>query len=140
MARDWTPVEQPGGVLCSPACGGGCLKADRDRAQKRGEQVRKMLGPGWHIRVWENLGWHVCLRTAHISIDFDARPRTAADREHFVAYINRDPHPLDHPMGGHWTGSGKTPRDALDAALELLQEEADRTNRARYLAEVEATP
>jgi hypothetical protein len=54
----WVPQRLPGGIYCSPRCGGGCTKAKYDRATKDAAVLCARLGDGWHPRVWENLGWH----------------------------------------------------------------------------------
>lgn len=55
--RDWKPVLK-GDVYCSLACGGGCKKAEYDRAVEEADKLCKKLGKNWKTRVWENLGWH----------------------------------------------------------------------------------
>lgn len=54
----WTPVAQPGGIYCSPRCGGGCTREAFDAAAAAAEALAKRLGRGWKPHVWENLGWH----------------------------------------------------------------------------------
>lgn len=59
-----------GKKYCAPFCGRGCTKAEYDAAVKLGEKTLKMLKDpkGWEIDVWENLGWHVCLRKGGFSL------------------------------------------------------------------------
>lgn len=53
----WTPRRR-GKIYCAPACGRGCTRAMYDRAHREATKIAKALGPGWKIRVWENLGWY----------------------------------------------------------------------------------
>ncbi len=54
----WTPRNQPGGIYCSPACGGNCTEADYRQAVRCSRNLAHHMGGGWEPRVWENLGWH----------------------------------------------------------------------------------
>jgi hypothetical protein len=58
MACDWTPKIQPGGIYCSPRCGGRCKRVDYDRAVTDAAALAARMGDGWQPKVWENLGWH----------------------------------------------------------------------------------
>lgn len=61
VLENWTPRALPGGIYCSPACGGAkgfCKRADFDRATMDAGALAAQLGDGWEPRVWENLGWH----------------------------------------------------------------------------------
>lgn len=53
----WTPRRR-GKLYCAPACGRGCTRAMYERAKREATTLVKVLGPGWKIRVWENLGWY----------------------------------------------------------------------------------
>ncbi len=58
----WTPVLR-GGVYCSPACGGGCTREAYETAGREAQKLlKRMRTGGWVVDVWENLGWHYCLR------------------------------------------------------------------------------
>lgn len=46
------------GHYCSSKCGGGCTKAEFDRAVRVATKTASLLGPGWTPQVSENLGWH----------------------------------------------------------------------------------
>jgi hypothetical protein len=94
----WTPKLQ-GDVFCSPACGGGCKKADFDRANEVAKALASMMGHGWAPRVWENLGWHfevakgcatICLETSGqytASIRFSLSDKV----ESYIAETDSDP-------------------------------------------------
>lgn len=58
LVRDWSPRNLPGGIYCSPACGGACSRADHDRANADATALATRMGDGWGPEVWENLGWH----------------------------------------------------------------------------------
>lgn len=49
-------------IYCSPACGFGCKKAKHDEAVKIASELAYKLGDGWEAEVWENLGWHWCVK------------------------------------------------------------------------------
>src|SRR6266404_9845304 len=53
----WKPVRK-GKFYCAPACGGGCLLGDFDRAMAAACACARELGSGWAPDVYENLGWH----------------------------------------------------------------------------------
>ena len=51
------PVHK-GGTYCSPWCGAGCTRASYEAEKEQANAICKALGPGWRVRLWENLGWH----------------------------------------------------------------------------------
>lgn len=55
--RDWKPRRR-GRIYCAPACGGDCTLAEHDKAQRTARRIARLLGKGWRVEVWENLGWH----------------------------------------------------------------------------------
>lgn len=38
------------------------------KAKKIGKQVKKRLGKGWDVQVWNNLGWHARWRKESVSL------------------------------------------------------------------------
>lgn len=71
QTTDWTPRALPGGIYCSPRCGGHkgfCKKADFDKATKAAGALAKSLGGGWEPIVWENLGWHWMLQNGVMEV------------------------------------------------------------------------
>lgn len=53
----WRPMLK-GKIYCSPSCGARCTLAAYNRAHKEAEICKsKLLGSGWTIEVWENMGW-----------------------------------------------------------------------------------
>lgn len=58
----WKPVLR-GHFYCSPACGSSCTKAEYDRAVKMaGETIKRLKTRGWVAQLWENCGWHFCIK------------------------------------------------------------------------------
>ena len=46
-----------GAVYCAPACGHRCTFKEYQAAKANGARLVKLLGKGWRVRVWENMGW-----------------------------------------------------------------------------------
>lgn len=66
-ADEWTPVLK-GETFCSPRCGGGCTKAEYDAALESANTLAARMGHRWEIEVWENLGWHFCVKNGPATV------------------------------------------------------------------------
>lgn len=94
----WTP-KLSGTVYCSPACGGGCTKADFDKATTSAQHLANRLGHGWFAHVWENLGWHweANKRRAGVTLQEDGKYRACIrfdmqdDVESYIEEIHSTP-------------------------------------------------
>lgn len=53
----WEAVRN-GDIYCAPACGFKCKWEDYQQACEDAKRMCDRLGAGWHVRVWENGGWH----------------------------------------------------------------------------------
>jgi hypothetical protein len=80
---------------------------------KSAKALAKQLGRGWRAHVHENLGWHFealhdsgCISVSRIGKDGG-----------WMAFL------AESLPGGRWTGSGKTPRAAVEAAVWLAKRE-----------------
>jgi hypothetical protein len=116
---DWTPraYGTRGVFFCSPACGGDCRKSDHDFAYKKANALAKIMGTGWKVRVWENLGWHYAVESEFVKV------HPTSDGAGYTVYCNATKQIVT---------SGADPRKAfrealaeLDALIRLLQ--ADRS-------------
>lgn len=83
----WTPRRR-GKIYCAPACGRGCTRAMYDRAHREATKLAKALGPGWKIRVWENLGWYGRAVCGDIEVGIRKNNRD----EPYFALISRGSH------------------------------------------------
>lgn len=112
----WVPVEGPGDRFCSPACGMGCTRFDRDRAEVSASALAQQLGPGWAPRVWENLGWHFEATAA--DGQFAVVVRISGGRPVFSATLSRA------GGAGQWFASSpESPRAAVRAVALALHAE-----------------
>lgn len=64
---EWTPVLN-GPFFCSPACGCNCTKAEYDQACERANALAARMGYRWEAEVWENGGWHYCVKNGPATI------------------------------------------------------------------------
>lgn len=95
------------------------------------------LGPGWRVRVWENLGWHWSLVSPCLHWQIHPSRCDAHDRRKitgFSAYLNEprvqatdEPRPgaKTHASGGRWVEDGATPREAMARTIVAAREEID---------------
>ena len=67
MKNNWKPILR-GKIYCSPRCGMGCTTRMYRLAVKRSQALAKRLGKGWKTEVWENLGWHYCVKKGKLEI------------------------------------------------------------------------
>lgn len=67
--QDWRPIAK-GQTYCSPACGGGCTKAEWRKAHEEANRIAQELGEGWEPVVWENLGWFAKAVKNHSEVSF----------------------------------------------------------------------
>lgn len=93
----------------------------KDEARRAGRlflpQVRAAFGKGWQVEVWENLGWHVVIRHAHIRIMIDNH----WPRMRFWAMISAD---AESSAGvARWckTHRARTPEGAVRAAMRHMR-------------------
>ena len=105
----WTPVLK-GDVYCSPACGGGCKKADFDSATEKAHALANTLGDGWEPYVWENLGWHFEAKKRGATVTVDRDQAYTAD----VRFKMSDDHELciSETRG--------CPREAVSAVVDKI--------------------
>ncbi len=101
----WKPRSLPGGVYCSPACGGKCTKAKYDLAVRDGKSLAERMGKGWVYDVWENLGWHYAVQKGVASISFS----TWHGDSRYTIYFNTVPQVVI---------SAETPENALRFAVQ----------------------
>jgi hypothetical protein len=70
---NWKPVRK-GAIFCSPACGGGCTRADYLRAVQGAKQMRNQLrGHGWQVVTVEGDSWNVKAASGPLTILSDYR-------------------------------------------------------------------
>jgi hypothetical protein len=112
----WIPVLK-GDTYCSPACGGGCTKAEFDEATSKAEELATRMGPGWKAHVWENLGWYweVTNGVARLSMTDDGRYHVCIDLSPYAA-------PVD--------ATADTPEDAFGFASQDARTNIDRAKAA----------
>lgn len=67
LMKDWKPVKS-GKTYCSPGCGAGCTFEEFSIACMHAKQLADRMGPGWHIHVFENLGWHYNVVNGRVSL------------------------------------------------------------------------
>lgn len=101
----WAPRSYPGGVYCSPLCGGRCKRADYDAAHRAANDLAKRMGDGWTPSVWENLGWHWSVEKGAMTI------RQWGDQ--FTAQFDISDSPVVQVFA-----DAETPEDALGFALQ----------------------
>lgn len=123
----WRPRRR-GAVFCSPGCGGeqrsGCTWAAYGRAVDDGcvlaIRLDYAVGPGWTVRVWENLGWHFCAVSpcGRIKVHVSNRvPRT------YTAYLGEPGFP-----GGRWVESDDSALGAVEAVLAAARRDLNKIN------------
>lgn len=114
MTRSWKPrLSADGKTFCSPACEGGCTRADYEKTVRRTNALAKRLGDAWKPKVWENLGWFG--KVVHSSGHMDVGLGIGL----YHAYISRNL----RAGGGSWCGTGETPTQAIDEAITKLENE-----------------
>ena len=128
MERDWNPVRK-GDVYCSPACGANCThKAYEDainKATKLAEKCAKEIGGEWEIKVWENLGWHWTVFQKKTNISINCHEGKLNDNGNIFTVGIGSGTPIEvslHPRGF------KSPKEAYDAQIKAIKEEADKWN------------
>lgn len=102
----WKPQHKTGGVYCSPACGRRCTLKEHDTAIKKAVKLVKELKEfGWKPHVWENLGWHYCLKKGENKIrEYET---------YCMAFVW---------FGGkQFVANGKTPKKALKEAIRMAK-------------------
>jgi hypothetical protein len=116
----WIPRKGPNGVFCSPSCGFGCKQVAYDRVVREGKNLAEHMGPGWKMKVWDNLGWHYKVRNGVV----DLHPKRQGDcREGtysiygYQVFFNSDK---------QFIGDGDTPELALADALKKVKNSVDR--------------
>lgn len=61
-------AKRKGDVYCAPACGHNCLWESYQMAKKEARKAADILGRGWKVRVWENMGWHWSVFNGPVSV------------------------------------------------------------------------
>jgi hypothetical protein len=119
-AMDWKPVRD-GEVYCSPSCGGQCKWNDFILANQKAAALAASLGPNWKPHVHENLGWHWCARSefGHAKV-YESYNKCSSTTIDYNCLLGEDDSP-----GGKWVGWGKTPQDAVKAALKKAYQEME---------------
>jgi len=91
-------------------------KISEKEARKAGAKLLlKMAGHGWHLRVWENMGWHYCAQNGGMTVHL-----SSLKHEKYFAL-------LDYGSGGgglaHWTDQNiyADPNKAVRVQLEIAQ-------------------
>jgi len=103
----WKAIHKPGGIYCSPACGGGCTATDYILAGERAAILCKYLGPGWTPHVWENLGWHYCAHSPCGRIKVHPSEKTKPRGKACAFLGDKD------FCGGTWAQHGDSPKHAV---------------------------
>jgi hypothetical protein len=112
--RDWEPVARGATGLCSPACGRGCKRSERDRARAVAEKLAKRLGEGWVVRVWENLGWHSSVHSSCGRLKVSWHYWRDTRKTDYTAFLGEpEPH-----CSGRWASTADTPEDAIRKVYE----------------------
>lgn len=111
MPDRWTPILD-GDVYCSPACGGGCKKADFDQATESANALVAQLGIGWQPRVWENLGWHYEATKRSATVTADRNGLYTADIRFYMS----------EGIQSCISETRSCPRDAVGAVIEVLND------------------
>lgn len=103
-----------GKVYCAPACGMGCTWEKYLEAKRAGEALAKRMGPGWAAVVHENMGWYYCARYKQSGVHVS---------QHGLSYTASigDDYPL-----GIWVANARSPKAALEQAVEAAQEHVRR--------------
>lgn len=119
MAKDtqWKPVLN-GKTYCSPACGGGCLRAAFDLAQSRAKRLAERLGKGWKPVVWENLGWH--FKAVSASGFLKVHPSGGKGWMAFLGFGD---------SGGRWVANASTPEAAIKKVRAAARAEVGELRR-----------
>lgn len=89
--------------------------------------LKKMKGEGWDLEVWDNIGWHFCLRSGPVAVYECVGPGT------YHCLVS------DNPKGGaggagHWTGdhpSRKDPNQAAKDGVMDMVKKVEQYNKAR---------
>lgn len=98
-------------------------------ATRLGKALVKRLGPGWTLRVWENLGWHYSATCAGMSV-------YPAYGGGFHTLLSAEAWKNGGPGGGevYWSGlrarTFKDPRRAVADQLQRAQVFVDRAQLA----------
>lgn len=105
MSLSRTAVRR-GDTYCSPWCGCGCSWEKHQEAVQKGDRLARELGPDWHPRIWENMGWHyeAVHRSGLIGVHCFGRARFWADMK---------------SDGHQWHAEARTPKAAVLAAMNL---------------------
>lgn len=113
-------AERRGEVYCAPACGFNCTHAAYEDAVRRADELCEQLGPGWKPRVHENMGWYWSALGGDGYLYISP---TVIDGKVYSYTVFVDDEPRWRCCGV-WTATGKTPRAAVQAAIELAAENA----------------
>jgi len=133
----FVPFDQPGGVYCSPRCGGGCKRSAFERATAEANALAARMGDGWRPDVWENLGWHYVVTKgdhphhrgiAEVHPSFVRPGYPHPDDGKFSAWINS----ATDGIGQVITEYFADPVEAMGLALQEA-----RTRALRYSAELD---
>jgi hypothetical protein len=104
MALSWKPVRR-GAIYCAPACGSGCTWAAYSKAVQESTALAKCLGSGWKPLVNENMEWWWSVKNKYRRLRiYPIGPRNKPDGFHCI-------------LAGQYTGSGKTAKAAIQAAI-----------------------
>lgn len=104
------------------------------QARRAGNQaISKMLTKAWKVRVLENLGWHVCIERANVSVSIYKEGK----RTYYHAMIDSDAHKCGGALA-MWTADKvpnyTDPNRAVKFALKRVKDVMDRLNNAHRAA------
>lgn len=124
----WTPIRN-GLLYCAPACGAGCTYAEYQAAVNKAEALKKKcekeIGGKWEIRVHENLGWHWSVIAPEINVSVDYGGYLGKHGDYYTAAFGGG---TPSVVSTHPT-TYKTPKEAFDAQINAVKQEADRWNK-----------
>ena len=121
MGLSWD-AKRRGGIYCAPACGGGCTWKSYLEAKAKGEALAKKMGAGWTPHVWENSGWHYCVKKAKVL-------KLHCSYGCYSAYLGKT------EAGGRWGFSSKSAKKAVAGVLAKAQEEVNEISLLLRLVE-----
>jgi hypothetical protein len=108
-------IRKRDGTYCAPSCGAGCLYKDYLRVKAAALRAAKDL-PGWHVEVFDNLGWYWALHSPYYYLTV----RPMLNGKYTCAMYGGTPTHLSCVYGG-----SATPSAAVRHYLKFLQHKAE---------------
>lgn len=110
---------------CSPGCGRGCTYKEYGAATRKAKELQRIMGSGWAIRVWENLGWHYELTHGPVGLF------KSEGNGKYYAMISNDPNKAGGGLS-FWTeedhGGFTDPKMAVRSAIKYMQSVLQHSN------------